>query len=441
METKTYEVERCTSARIPTDAGEFQLCYYRNNFDDKEHLALVLGDVNGRSNVLTRLHSECFTGDVLGSLRCDCGPQLQRAMQMIAAEGAGVILYLRQEGRGIGLHEKLRAYNLQDEGYDTVDANLMLGHQADARDYRVAALMLQDLGVQSLRLLTNNPTKIEKIESLGIKVDARVPVPLDLNPENADYLQTKVEKMRHLLDLGSLSTINQAQIGTLLPQIEPRNSRPYITLSYAQSLDGSITVQRGQPTAISGAQSMKMTHHLRTHHEAILVGIGTVLADDPSLTVRLAPGGQPQPIIIDTQLKCPVDARIMKHPKPPIIVTTKQADAVKKGQLVAQGARVFATAQTASGQVDLRAAMHVLFDLGIHSVMVEGGAQIITSFLTSILVDSMVVTIAPTLLGGLNAISHLNGYGIPRLQNLKTVQLGDDLVMAGQVVWQTAGVA
>lgn len=170
-------VERKTCARIPTEVGEFQLCYYQNNLDQKEHLALVFGKLDLQKAVLVRIHSECFTGDVLGSLRCDCGPQLDQAMQQVAQAGAGVIIYLRQEGRGIGLLDKLRAYNLQDEGYDTVDANLMLGHQADARDYTVAAHMLQDLGVTAVRLLTNNPGKIEGLERLGISVVERVPMP------------------------------------------------------------------------------------------------------------------------------------------------------------------------------------------------------------------------------------------------------------------------
>ncbi len=444
MQSKTYFVEQCTSARIPTEAGEFQLCYYQNNLDEKEHLALVLGEVNGRSNVLVRIHSECFTGDVLGSLRCDCGPQLQRAMQMIAAEGAGIILYLRQEGRGIGLLDKLRAYNLQDDGYDTVDANLMLGHQADARDYRVAALMLQDLGVQSVSLLTNNPNKIESIEALGIDVQARVAVPLDINPENEAYLQTKVVRMRHLLDISirqtsKVSKTAKASLDTLLPQIETRNGRPYITLTYAQSLDGSIALQQGKSTLISGPESLQMTHKLRAQHDAILVGIGTVLADDPNLTLRLATGEQPRPVIIDSHLKCPVDAQIFAHPKRPLFITTAQADPAKQQLFAGKEATVLIVPSTPLGQVNLQAAMAQLAKLGIKSVMVEGGARIITSFLRAALVDSMVVTIAPRLLGGLPAVTQLNGHGLPSLHNPKIVQLGEDMVMSGAVVWQSAG--
>jgi GTP cyclohydrolase II len=197
-------VHRMVSARIPTDEAEFYLHLYHNNHDDKEHLALVLGDVQGKPDVLVRLHSECFTGDVLGSRRCDCGEQLSFAMQQIAAEGEGVLVYLRQEGRGIGLLDKLRAYNLQDEGYDTVEANLLLGHQADERDYTVAARILDDLGVHSVRLLTNNPDKIDTLQDLGISVIERLPVQPTVYAENANYLFTKITRMHHMLNLGFL---------------------------------------------------------------------------------------------------------------------------------------------------------------------------------------------------------------------------------------------
>ncbi len=194
-------VQRMACARIPTAEGEFQLCLYHNNRDDKEHLTLVMGEPTGAAEVLVRVHSECFTGDVLGSQRCDCGEQLHRAMRLIAEAGAGLIIYLRQEGRGIGLLNKLHAYNLQDQGYDTVDANLRLGHQADERDYTVAALILQDWGIRSIRLLTNNPSKIESLRQLGIDVTARVPLQSSVTPDNAEYLRTKVARMRHLLTL------------------------------------------------------------------------------------------------------------------------------------------------------------------------------------------------------------------------------------------------
>jgi len=210
---RKLKVKRMASARIPTQMGEFQLYLYTNNRDSKEHLALVMGEIEGKDDVLVRVHSECYTGDVLGSLRCDCGEQLHMAMQMIALEGQGVILYLRQEGRGIGLLDKLRAYNLQDQGYDTVEANLALGHQADERDYTVAARMLEDLDVRSIRLLTNNPSKIENLSELGVVVKERIPVESTITADNAFYLFTKVQRMDHLLDLGAYVDVSQSGHG------------------------------------------------------------------------------------------------------------------------------------------------------------------------------------------------------------------------------------
>lgn len=201
-------IERLVNARIPTASGEFQLYLYKTNHDDKEHMALVMGSIHGAMNILVRVHSECFTGEVLGSLRCDCGEQRDLAIQKIAAAGIGVFIYLRQEGRGIGLLDKLRAYNLQDDGYDTIDANLALGHQSDEREYSIAALILKDLQVHSVNLLTNNPLKIAHLIELGIPVTNRVPLQPTITPENLDYLTSKVKRMNHMLDLEAQSWSN-----------------------------------------------------------------------------------------------------------------------------------------------------------------------------------------------------------------------------------------
>ncbi|HLA97653.1 MAG TPA: GTP cyclohydrolase II [Anaerolineales bacterium] len=198
------KITKMACARIPTDAGEFQLCLYRSDHDQKEHLALIRGEVRGGEQILARVHSECFTGDVLASRRCDCGEQLQRAILSIAQAEAGVLIYLRQEGRGIGLLDKLRAYNLQDQGFDTVEANLVLGHQPDERDYSVAAGILKDLGVASIRLLTNNPDKISRLEELGVAITGRVPLETTVNADNAHYLFTKAIRMNHLLNLETI---------------------------------------------------------------------------------------------------------------------------------------------------------------------------------------------------------------------------------------------
>ncbi|HEV8295914.1 MAG TPA: bifunctional 3,4-dihydroxy-2-butanone-4-phosphate synthase/GTP cyclohydrolase II [Acidimicrobiales bacterium] len=194
-------VERVGSAPIPTPSGTFLAHAYRNVLDGVEHVAFILGDVAGDQPVLVRVHSECLTGDVLGSLRCDCGPQLEAAREAIARAGAGVIIYLRgQEGRGIGLGHKLRAYELQDRGYDTVEANVALGLPIDSRDYGVGAHILTDLGVRTLRLMTNNPAKYEGLGAYGLRIVERVPLVVAPTPHNIRYLETKRTKLRHELD-------------------------------------------------------------------------------------------------------------------------------------------------------------------------------------------------------------------------------------------------
>jgi 3,4-dihydroxy 2-butanone 4-phosphate synthase/GTP cyclohydrolase II len=192
-------VERVVSTGLPTAFGEFNAVGYRALLDDKHHVAMVKGEVDGAKDVLVRVHSECLTGDVFHSLRCDCGEQLEAAMAMIEQEGRGVLLYLSQEGRGIGLLNKLRAYKLQEEGFDTVDANLQLGLPADLRDYGIGAQILVDLGLTSIRILTNNPKKIHGLEGYGLSVAEQVPIQSIPNPHNEDYLNAKRDKMGHKL--------------------------------------------------------------------------------------------------------------------------------------------------------------------------------------------------------------------------------------------------
>jgi len=490
--TDGITVQQMACARIPTDVGEFTLCLYHNTLDDKEHLALLYGDIaatEGRPPPLVRVHSECFTGDVLGSRRCDCGPQLAASMRLIAAEGRGVLLYLRQEGRGIGLLEKLRAYNLQDVGYDTVDANLLLGHQADLRDYRVAAEILRDLGIVALRLLTNNPDKIAGLERSGLAVVERVPLETAVHAENAHYLDTKVRRMRHLLKVTSeelrvtsseatadqrpttagdtplaarppsgLPSANDQRLPTnpngsepvtrhsplvtaddLLAELPTRPDRPFVTLSYAQSVDGSIAARRGATTPISGPEALRLTHQLRAHHDAILVGIGTVLADDPQLTVRLARGPNPQPVVVDSRLRFPPGSRLLGDGRV-WLATTDAADRGRQAALEAAGARVVRLPADAAGRVSLPALLAYLHRQGIHSLMVEGGARVITAILAERLADRLVVTIAPLLLGGLNAVGgplpggpSLNGHLLPALLRPRYRVVGRDVVLFGEL--------
>lgn len=194
-------IKREVVTNLPTEYGKFKLIGYSNNLDNKEHIALVKGEVSGKSSVLVRIHSECLTGDVFHSTRCDCGPQLEKALKMISQRGSGVVLYMRQEGRGIGLLNKLRAYRLQDKGLDTVEANEALGFPADIREYEISAQVLKDLQVSSIELLTNNPRKIAALEKNNIEIVKRIPMEPDLFKDNEKYLQTKQEKLGHMLTI------------------------------------------------------------------------------------------------------------------------------------------------------------------------------------------------------------------------------------------------
>jgi len=459
MDSSSISVQRLTSTRIPTAEGEFSLSLYENSVDEKDHLALVHGHVAEKEDVLVRIHSECFTGDVLGSLRCDCGAQLGASMRRIAEEGQGILLYLRQEGRGIGLLDKLRAYDLQDEGYDTVEANRLLGHEADERDYSIAALLLDDLGVASVRLLTNNPAKIESLDQHGISVTDRVPLGPHMTRHNADYLQTKVDRMRHMLDLESPP---QPANGNGVPSSEPvldlealraqmqRHAQveetPFLTLTYAQSLDGSIADPDGNPLRLSGPPALEMTHRLRAAHDAILVGIGTVLADDPQLTVRRSEGAHPRPVVLDSQLRTPPDASLFaREDASPILCAAANADRDRRAALEQAGATVWsipspderdATTRPCES-LSLRHVLPRLAEHGIQSVMVEGGRSVLTSFVRQRFGDKVVITISPEFVGGIRSLEPTLEAG-PTLVNRTYHTVGDDIVVEGEPDWQTS---
>ena len=336
----------------------------------------------------------------------------------MAAEGAGVLLYLRQEGRGIGLANKLRAYALQDEGLDTVDSNAALGLPVDGREYGGAAAILADLGVDRVRLMTNNPDKVAGLESHGISVIERVPVPALPNPINLGYLQTKAVRLGHLSP--------------------PEDPRPAVTVHYAQTLDGRLATRTGDSQWISGQESLVLAHALRASHAAVMVGAGTVAADDPRLTARLVEGPSPVRIVVDSALSLSPSAHVVTDgAAATILATTERAPAARRELFAQLGAEVLVLPATLDGRVDLGALLEELGSRGMASVLVEGGAGLITAMLRERRVRRLVVSIAPLVVGlGIEAVGDLD---IMRLRDAMAFrrasfsQLGADVIFDGEL--------
>src|SRR2546430_4469844 len=385
-------------ASLPTRWGDFRISVFR--FDGTEVVALARGEIEGAESVLVRLHSECLTGDVLGWLRSDCGDQLRAALGMSGSAERGILLYLDHEGRGIGLFNKVRAYGLQDGGLDTADANVELGLPIDARDYSAAASVLQELGIRSMRLITNNPAKILGLEMHGVEVVERVPIETLPNEINAPYLRAKASRMGHLLnDLPDPRRVDEAAIPA---------GRPFVTVHYAQTIDGRIASRTGDSRWVSGEGSLRLAHELRAAHDAVLVGIGTVLADDPKLTVRLAPGRSPVRVVVDSRLRIPLDANVLADDVRTIVATTPLASEERAAAIRARGAEVLRVKADADGHVDLRDLLARLRAEGIRSLLIEVGRGMITTVLREHLVDRLTVCIAPKVIGeGIAAVGAL----------------------------------
>lgn len=424
-------VERITESTLPTRHGTFRIVGYRGS-DGVEHVALCSGVFDGVPSLaappLVRAHSECLTGDAFGSFRCDCGEQLDAALARIAQE-PGVLLYLRgHEGRGIGLVEKLRAYHLQDQGLDTVEANLQLGHPADIRDYSAAADMLRDLGIPRVRLLSSNPAKEQALTALGIDVVERVALVIAERPENAFYLETKRVKMRHdrpASDLDQLwipDHVNGDVAGLEATYEELDRLEHWVIAQSAQSLDGFIATRDGAGAGLSGQQDLQHLHRLRSLAEAVVVGATTVVNDDPRLTVRLVPGRSPVRVVLDPTGRVPADAGIFTDG----LATTLRI--VGPDVTPVDGVEDIVL-PTPFAPDDVRAA---LAGRGIEKVLVEGGGATVSRFLDAGSLDRLFVTVVPLFLGdGITGVRPAERDSIPGALTAPTRQhqLGDDVCL------------
>ena len=428
------------SLPLGTIFGEFELRAFELA-SGGVYLALVRGDVGEGRSVLTRLHSECLTGDALGSLRCDCGMQLREAAREIATEGRGVLVYATDhEGRGIGLVNKLRAYMLQENGADTVDANCRLGFPPDARTYDAAARCLGLLGVRSVRLLTNNQSKVEALTRAGIDVERIVPLQTSPHVRNIDYLHAKEERLGHVAPAGvplEGNTIGEAtNVAPLLGRPAAPPWRPYVVLKYAQTVDGRIATRCGDAKWISSEAERRISHGLRAACDAVLVGVGTAIVDDPQLTVRMVPGSSPLRVVLDSTLRLPSTARVLDNRARTMVITTESSSEAGRAALRARAVGVHVVEASPRG-VDLASALQTLRALGVGSLLVEGGARVITSFFAEKLVDRLVVGIAPTIMGsGIDAVGDLGVATVAetvRLTNQSVHQAGGDLLVAADV--------
>ena len=410
--TKVREAARI---QLPTVCGEFDTRAFECA-SGHVYLAMIKGVVGDGHSVLTRVHSECLTGDALGSLRCDCGSQLDLGLRALAAEGRGVLVYATgHEGRGIGLIDKLRAYMEQDRGADTVDANLRLGLPADSRRYDDAAAVLKEVGVRSVRLATNNPRKVAGLTAAGITVEEVVPTPAIPYLRNQRYLRTKRDRLGHTSVIARQIPGEQAalpvDVSSLLGSGIPGGDRPFVALRYAQTLDGRMLATSTAPDPAGADAQAPIWHALRAACDAVLVGVGTVLADDPYLTVRAVPGRSPARIVLDSCLRTPLTAAVLNLDAPTYLMTNSHADQSKLRLLAARHVAI-RHVPSGPGGLDIAAVLRQLYAEGIRSVVVEGGPRVLASLLESNAADRVIVSISPRIHGqGAGALDELPAWG------------------------------
>ncbi len=436
-ERPTTTVRRLADTVLPTRHGTFRMTAYRDG-SGKEHVALSVGihddDAPDAPPPLVRVHSECLTGDALGSRRCDCGQQLQASLHLVARDGRGAVLYVRgHEGRGIGLVEKLRAYTLQDAGVDTVDANLQLGHPADARTYDQSAAMLADLGVRRIRLLSANPAKEDALTRLGVEVVAREALIVPPHPENARYLRTKRDRMGHD-DAGAgewgLLLEGRALAGGVLSDRYGdlvRTDGPAVLAQLGQSLDGFIASRTGDAVFVTGEEDREHLHRLRALVDAVVVGAATAAADDCRLTVRAVPGPHPVRVVLDPGGVLPAGSALLSEGSAPTLwVVGPRADVI-----AGTAPHVEVVRWPADGPMEPAGVLDLLAERGLRRVLVEGGGRLVSAFVRAGVVDRLYLTTAPVLIG--DGVPGLRVEGRDRLADalrprLRRWTLGEDVV-------------
>lgn len=430
-------IKNLVKTRLPTGFGDFSLYLYLEG--GKEHLALVKGEVAGSASVPVRVHSECLTGDVFGSRRCDCGDQLKHTLMYLGRQDAGILIYLRQEGRGIGLLKKMEAYNLQDQGLDTVEANIQLGHQADERDYGIAARILRDLGVSAIRLITNNPHKVEELGSHGIKVVARIPIEVGQHEENLGYLKSKAERMAHLLRFTEQVPTDHdfAFLGPLLDQLAlARNSgasRPFVTLAYAQSLDG-VPLARTESSA-NGSRDLALGQYLDGYHDAVLL----TAFDGWALLMR--GGGPALRVVLDPDLSLAGEGSVdLVAENRMLVVAAIDHDVTRRQRLEVQGIQVIALPYQEEAGFDPLQVLERLSVEGVRTLLVHGDEKIMGGFLQAQRVDYCVITLVACFVGGLNAGLPL-GQTLPELRSCEFHPQGSDLIAFGAMSFSASSQA
>lgn len=369
--------------QLPTAFGSFRFRVYKNKASE-EVMAITTRDLDLQEHVPVRVHSSCFTAEVIASLKCDCKQQLDFALNYIAEHG-GVVIYLPQEGRGIGLSNKIRAYALQEDGHDTIEANHLLGLPIDNRQYNDAASVLNDLGIKSLQLITNNPDKIKAMSDLGFPVHHRIPVPTASNLHSHSYLETKRERMGHMLNTqennrnGHLSFITKSHVGTA--------KRPFVHVNFAISKNGTMDTQLGQPADISCEKDWQRVHELRERYSAVVVGAQTWIKDKPQLTVRQerlgrTPQNQPDRVIFSGRTECYCNPD-------PFLASVRRTFIIGANQ----------TSKSDNIHIDssnwkLSAPLEALLGYGVDTLLIEGGMTLLKSFINQNVVDRFTIYIA-----------------------------------------------